>query len=373
MPPSDLRLVGVSVADVSDWQNEQPQGKWSQFFAALARRFELAGVIRPELSRAESYLNLARSFHPDQRRWKARAGFNRSLRMRRTEQVQRGLTRYEGSYDLIMQHQTLCAPGLHRGGSPYALYTDNTMALTQRLAPASAPLSAHAAAEWMRFEAEVCRSAAAVFTLSEYARTSVIADYGCSPESVVAVGAGANQLLGSLGDPHRGEPRALFIGMDFARKGGLVLLEAWPMVRARVPEAELVIAGPAEPPRHELPLGIRWMGRMDRAGLAELYRSASVFVLPSLFEPYGLVLLEAMGYGLPCIGTKVCAIPEIIEDGVTGRLVPRSEAEPLAGALTELLADPETADRMGRAAHAHVLGAGTWDHVAARVATHVAR
>lgn len=361
-----LRVLGVAVPDVSDWRESLPQGKWSQFYGELAKRLELVGVVRPELSQADQYLIRARAFHPRMSRWRPRAGFNRSLVMRRTEAVQRGLSRYESSYDLIMQLQTLCAPGFDRAGIPYAIYTDNTMALTCRLNP-SVHLSADAASWWMGFEADVCRSASAVFTYSEFARCSVIDDYGCSPDSVLAVGAGANQLLESLGEKDYSVPRALFVGGDFKGKGGSVLLDAWPIVRERVPDAELIVAGPKRKPPRDLPAGISWMGWMDRAGLAQLYRSASVFVLPSFFDACPNVLREAMGHGLPCISTDCCAMPEIIDDGVTGRLVPRFESEPLAVALIELLADPVKTAAMGHAAHTHVLRGNRWSDVVDRV------
>jgi starch synthase len=362
-----LRVLGVSLPDVSDWREPVPQGQWSQFIGALAQRCELVDVIHPVLSQADRYLNFARTFHPRKSRWKATAGFNRSLAMRRTEMVQRALARHEGSYDLIMQLQTLCAPGFDRAGIPYAIYTDNTMALTQRLYPVWAPLSERAASWWMGYEAEVCRSAAVVFTYSEFARRSVIDDYGGSPDRVIAVGAGANQLLGSLGDKDYSVPRALFVGLEFTRKGGHVLLDAWSMVRERVPDAELIVAGPAQAPSQELPGGVTWVGWVDRAALARLYESASVFVLPSIFDPCPNVFREAMGYGVPCIGTRCCAIPEIIDDGVTGLLVSPSEPEPLAAALIELLADPVRTAAMGNAAHAGVLRENRWSDVVDRL------
>src|SRR5205807_2866660 len=120
--------------------------------------------------------------------------FNSARASARTRAVERRLRDHAGSYDLIMQLQTLCAPGSDRR-TPYAIYTDSTMALTRRLYPPRAPLADDAAAWWIAFEADVCRSAIAVFTFSEFARASVIDDYGCSPANVVAVGAGANQML----------------------------------------------------------------------------------------------------------------------------------------------------------------------------------
>ena len=364
----ELRVIGVSVPDVSDRNEALPSGKWSQFYGALARRYELIDVVRPELTRRDGCLNLARSFHPRINRWRARRGFSEASFGRRTEGVQAGLRRHQGSYDQIVQLQTLCAPGFGSDAVPYAIYTDNTMALTQRFYPAAARLSEDAAARWMELEAGVCRSANAVFTFSEFARRSVIDDYGARPERVHAVGAGANQLLRELPEKNDAAPRALFVGADFQRKGGHVLLAAWPIVRRQVAGAELIIAGPKRDPGTADRPGVSWLGSVDREALAALYRSASVFVLPSLFEPWGHVLLEAMGNGLPCVGTARCAMPEIIDDGLTGRLVHPREVEPLAAALIELLSEPRKAAAMGRAAHAKVMRGYTWDDVIDRVA-----
>jgi alpha-maltose-1-phosphate synthase len=364
--------MGVSVPDVSDWHEPVPQGQWSLFFSALAERFELVDIVRPELSQTERYINLARTFHPRQRRWRASAGFSSWLAGRRTAAATRALTGREDTYDLIMQIQTVCAPG-SPPPAPYAIYTDNTMALTQRMYPDWAPLSRKEAAWWMHYEAEICRSAAVVFTFSEFARRSMLDDYGVSPGKAISVGAGANQMLETLGEKDYATPRALFVGVDFERKGGSVLLEAWPAVRDRVPDAELVIAGLPEDSSLNLPAGVSWIGWVDRTELANLYRSASVFVLPSIFDPCPNVLREAMGYGLPCVSTHCCAIPEIIDDGVTGRLVPPSDPAPLADALIELFTDPVKTAAMGQAAHRDVSQGNRWIDVADRIEAHLAR
>jgi glycosyltransferase involved in cell wall biosynthesis len=367
----NLRVVGVSIDDVSGWNEPLPAGKRSQFFGELARRVDLLDVVRPELSAAQIGLIYARTFHPRKSRWRARASFSGALAARRTAAVQRGLAPYAGSCDLIIQLQTLCAPAFASRGVPYAIYTDNTMALTQRAYPAWAPLSPAAAASWMRFEAGVFRRAHAVFTYSEFARRSVIEDYGCPPERVAVVRTGANQMLDSADAKDYSAPRALFVGIEFERKGGPVLLEAWRIVRERIRNAELLIAGPRGRPRGALPAGVTWTGPVDRAGLDQLYRRSSLFVMPSLYEPWGHVFFEAMGYGLPCIGTSCCAMPEIIDDGVTGRLVPRGEPEPLAQALIELLSDPERRSEMGHVAHAEVLAENRWCDVLDRVMAHL--
>jgi glycosyltransferase involved in cell wall biosynthesis len=360
-----LRVLGVSVADVSDWPETLPAGKWSQFFHALSQRVSLVGVSRPNLPRTDRYLNLARSFSPNKATWLARAGFNLAYVSKLDANLQSELLRRRGSYDLVVQLQTLCSPGPI--GVPYVIYTDNTMALTQRVHPQLAPLPLEAINRWQAFESGVCNAAQSVFTFSEFARRSVIDDYGCSPERVVAIGAGANQLVSSLDGKDYTQPRALFVGSPFEPKGGKSLLSAWRMVHERVPDAELVIVGPRSNPAPGFGAGVSWRGRIDRYELAQLYRSATVFVLPSMFDAWGHVFVEAMGHGLPCIGSDCCAMPELIEEGVSGLLVPRDAPAPLADALTEILTDPDKAARMGQAGHERVLRQWTWGHVVDRL------
>ncbi len=357
-----VRVIGVSLPDVSDWREPAPAGKWSQFFGALSQRVTVTEVIRPQLSALDEYLSLAGAIRPSRTRWLATAGFSAPRRRKLDATLERELRMRAGSYDLIVQLQTRCSPP-----RPYVIYTDNTMALTQRLFPQYAPLSPRRVRDWLDFEAQVCRRAQMVFTFSEFARGSVIADYGCPTERVHAVGAGANQLAATIDGRDHGPPRALFVGNEFERKGGEVLLSAWRRVRERLPDAELIVAGTRHNSRSALPAAVSWLGRLSRAELEAQYRSATVFVMPSLFEAWGHVFVEAMGYGIACIGSDCCAMPEIIDDGVTGVLVPPGEPELLACALADLLGDPLKADAMGRAGHAKVLSSLTWGHVADRV------
>jgi glycosyltransferase involved in cell wall biosynthesis len=361
-PSAQLRLLIVRHPDAD--------GRRSQLLDALSRRVALVDIVYPILSARERRAILALSFHPHPRRWRMRADFSKRSATRQTAAVQRGFAKHRGDHDLIMQFQTLCAPGFDRADVPYTVYTDNTMALTQRHYPAWARISSTAADWWIDYERSILHGATKAFTYSDYARNSLIDDYGCSPDDVVTTGAGANQLLDSLGEKDYRAPRALFVGFEFKRKGGQVLLDAWPLVRRRIPDAELTIVGPQRT-RPSLPKGVRWLGRGSRAQLGELYSSASLFVMPSLFEPWGHVFVEAMGHGLPCIGTDCCAMPEIIEDGVTGRLVPARDPEALADAISELLADPARMATMGRAGYAQVRRERLWDHVADRMLSHV--
>jgi glycosyltransferase involved in cell wall biosynthesis len=360
-----LRVQGVALPDLSDWATPVPAGKWSQFFKALAERVTLVGVARPAPSPLDQALTLARAFHPDRAQWRGRYGFSLDRVARLDRRLQAELAPRRERFDLIVQLQTLCSP--RSVGAPYVIYTDNTFALTRRLYPVYAAVPERDSRRWQEFEAEVCHGAQCVFTFSEFARRSVIDDYGCPPDRVLAVGAGANQVAPTLDGKDYAARRALFVGSPFEHKGGDVLLQAWPLVRERVPDAELCIVGPRRDPAPGFGHGVTWVGRIDRAALSQLYSAASVFVLPSLFDAWGHVFVEAMGFGLPCIGTDCCAMPELIADAISGRLVARGAVEPLADALCALLTDTERAARMGRAGYERVRRELRWEHVINRV------
>jgi alpha-maltose-1-phosphate synthase len=144
------------------------------------------------------------------------------------------------------------------------------------------------------------------------------------------------------------------------------LLDAFRSVRARNPNARLIVAGTDDVPHQP---GVEVLGTVrGREALAQLYATSTVFCLPSLFEPYGLVLLEAMAYGLPCVATRADAFPEIVEDGRTGRLVPPGNPSALAEALVELLEDPAGTRVLGEAGRRRVEESLNWDAVVERMA-----
>jgi glycosyltransferase involved in cell wall biosynthesis len=94
-----------------------------------------------------------------------------------------------------------------------------------------------------------------------------------------------------------------------------------------------------------------------------LWRSASLFVMPSLYEPFGIAPLEAMLYGVPCVLSDAWAFPEMVTPGVNGDLVPSRNAGALADSLLRLLGDPDGLERMGQAGRELVLRDFTWPAV----------
>ena len=161
--------------------------------------------------------------------------------------------------------------------------------------------------------------------------------------------------------PARREPAVLIVGRLWSSergKGHDALLAALPRVRERVPEAQLWIVGSGDDaPRLEAEArargvggAVRWLGAVSDLELGRLYRSASLFAMPSRQEGFGVAYAEAMWHGLPCIGSTADAAGEVIAAGRTGLLVPYGSSEPLADAIVALLSQPALAEQMGRAA-----------------------
>jgi glycosyltransferase involved in cell wall biosynthesis len=94
--------------------------------------------------------------------------------------------------------------------------------------------------------------------------------------------------------------------------------------------------------------------------------------MPSRFEPFGIAFVEAMSWGLPCIGTTSCAMPEIITDGRTGYVVPPGDGDRLAERMLDLVERPASAAAMGRAGRERFLADFTWDRVAERMVAAIA-
>jgi glycosyltransferase involved in cell wall biosynthesis len=165
--------------------------------------------------------------------------------------------------------------------------------------------------------------------------------------------------------PRRAEGcRILFVGRFETRKGIDILAAAIPRVLAMRPDAHVVLAGDPDVdedgrgPTHRASiegLVARYPGRVEmtgllpRAALVEEYARANIFVAPSRYESFGLIFLEAMMHGAACVGTRAGGIPEVVEHGTTGLLVPPEDPVALADALAQLAGDAALRQRMGEA------------------------
>ncbi|MFF4056020.1 glycogen synthase [Streptomyces sp. NPDC001668] len=177
----------------------------------------------------------------------------------------------------------------------------------------------------------------------------------------------------------RDRPFVLFVGRITRQKGVPHLLRA---VRDIDPAAQVVLcAGAPDTPEIDQEFrelfeelsrvreGVFWIPQMlPRPEVIQLLTHAAVFVCPSVYEPLGIVNLEAMACGTPVVASRVGGIPEVVDDGRTGLLVTVDDAfeTGLARALDSVIGDPATARRMGEAGRERAVGEFGWDAVARR-------
>ncbi|GGZ37554.1 glycosyl transferase family 1 [Streptomyces inusitatus] len=237
-------------------------------------------------------------------------------------------------------------------------------------------------------------TADAVVTVSRRMRQDILAAHpALDPDRVRVIPGGVDTLLFRPDhetdalertgvDPTR--PYALFVGRLTGRKGLPHLLRA---AHALDPEAQLVLCTgppgdtPADAEARALIAeldrvrdGVHWIpGTLPRPRLVQLLSHATVLVCPSVHEPLGMINLEAMACGTAVVASAVGGIPEVVDDGTTGLLVPYDARHPeafesgLTQAVNRVLDDPGGAARMGAAGRRRVVREFAWDRAAKRV------
>jgi glycogen synthase len=219
-----------------------------------------------------------------------------------------------------------------------------------------------------------------VIAVSAQMREDILVHFRVEPDRVVVIHNGVDaeafrrtEQREALARHGVREPYVLFVGRISEQKGIFPLLEA---ARA-LPDAVSLVLCASSPDTPELAARleaavagrsrVRWINAMlPVAEVVQLYSHASVFVCPSIYEPFGLINLEAMACGTPVVASRVGGIPEVVVDGETGWLVPPGDPTALAEALRVALADPARARRMGEAGRRRVEAHFSWDRIAER-------
>src|SRR6266540_3867999 len=181
------------------------------------------------------------------------------------------------------------------------------------------------------------------------------------------------------GEPHLIQRRPsedgktiLYVGRIVREKGVFTLLEALEELLERRRDFSLVLAGEGplkedlakEALRRKLGDRVTITGFVDERTLVSLYNSCDVFVLPSHYEPFGMVALEAMASRIPVVVSDVGGLSEIVEDGITGLKVPASDPRALAEGILRVLDDPELSERLKENAYRAVQNRYKWGMIA---------
>ncbi|HUJ25048.1 MAG TPA: glycosyltransferase family 4 protein [Myxococcales bacterium] len=269
--------------------------------------------------------------------------------------------------DVVLQNGALFSPG-RPPRFPYVLLLDNTCLLAERQPPVpEADMGAHIrfGPAWLAREREAYRRASAIATFSDVVKQSLIDDYGVEPGKVFVTGAGANVVPEDVRERSEDGQTLVFVGKERWRgKGGPILLEAFRMLRRERPGLKLILAGPTE--KLDLPEGATNLGLVPFEQVKRLLAQATVFALPTLREPFGIAFIDAMLSRVPCVGTQVGAVPEIVGDA--GICVPPADAGALARAIAALLDDPALRAKLGAMGRERVLQNGwLWPAVGRRL------
>jgi starch synthase len=320
------------------------------------------------------------------RPWQHLAGANQALGVMSTDL---SMAAAAGSANLVHSHTWYTNLAGHLASLLYGVPHVMTVHSLEPLRPWKAEQlgGGYAVSSWC--ERVAVESAAAVIAVSDGMRSDVLSTYPAVPAGRVRVirngidtaeyapDPGTEVLERHGVDPAR--PSVVFVGRITRQKGVPVLLRA---ATGLDPAAQLVLlAGQPDTPDLAAEVeglvadlrgtrsGVVWIPQMlPKREVIQWLSHATVFACPSLYEPLGIVNLEAMACGTAVVGSDVGGIPEVVADGETGLLVPPGDPGALAAALNALVGDPGRAAALGRAGRERAVAEFGWQAVAERTA-----
>jgi len=348
-----LRIGFVSFGD------PRRRGTWSgtthSAFARLSQAHEVEW-----LDSGGANLTLLRQIHKV-----VGALTRRPLRSYHTEAFARGLARNLRKYDLD-KYDLLFSIGSSdiaflRTETPIVHMTDATFAQmvgyydgfdmgTKRNAAADA------------IQRAAYDNSAQLVLMSQWAAASARNDYGVPEHKINVLRFGANLEVPSSLPPKRedGKLRLLFVGKEWQRKGGTIAVDALNALRRRGIDATLTMVGCLVPPELVRTPGLQIIPYVE--DVTPYFRESDAFILPTRAECAGIVFCEASAYGLPCFATWTGGVPDYVEDGVNGFLLPPSAGgEDFAARIAETFADPDVVEKLRQGARRKYERELNWD------------
>jgi glycosyltransferase involved in cell wall biosynthesis len=188
---------------------------------------------------------------------------------------------------------------------------------------------------------------------SNWVKASFVEDYGYPEEDVAVIPPGVDLEQFTAGDRSHELPRLLFVGGDFERKGGSLLLDVF---RRRLRGRAQLILVTRDAVKPEPGVQVHRDVKANSKALRDLYATSDIFVLPTLADCFSLVCMEALAAGLPVVSTNVGGIPDIVLEGKTGRLLNPGDGEGLGDALESLVNQPQLRREMGERGRVDAVG-----------------
>jgi alpha-maltose-1-phosphate synthase len=352
-------------------------GSSKYLFDELKRKGVLHKAVSAEVSPVTRKFIQILNFHPNMSKWKFKFNLDTRLYSRMTRTALSQLSKE----DLKCVDATLQVGAWYDMTSVpnrlHASYHDGNLAALLNSPFGHPDIARSQITQTLSYERRLYERLDVIFPMSQWLANSFHEDFGVPYEKLVPVGAGINlPYTSGKNDKEYLNKRFLMVGRAFERKGGRVLLKAFERVLKSHPDAMLTVIGPDDIGRHPNVENLGFVDKRSPNGMKTLlkaYESSSVFVMPSLYEPFGIAFAEAMAHRLPCIGTDGCAMPEIIGDGKTGFVVAPYDHVALADRMIQLLEYPKLCKRMGDDGYAKYLDRFNWNSVTNKILAEIHR
>ena len=221
------------------------------------------------------------------------------------------------------------------------------------------------------FQNSFFMKAKGIFVMSHWMENYLMSSRIAENQKVVYVGAGINIDMALCDDSKKTGNKILFVGKDFERKGGNLVYKAFQILQKQgYSDIELYILGPKEIPFEIKDRGVYFIGEVSQLECVKYYNLCDIFVMPSNFDAYGIAFIEALCFGLPCIGRDRYEMPYLIEEGKSGLLLRDDSPEKLAEMIKKLLDDHSFHDYV-KQHREHYIKEYSWDTVVSRMLDYI--
>ena len=365
-----LKIIAAAFGDPRD--EKVHSGVARHLFAALESRADVAAYLSTKQLRPwdvfEGAVDFSKIFEY------GRPGINTNW-MWRGKTLEKLTARFEaqmngtGYIDAVLQVGTnVC---VRRNGVRHYCRTDMTIAQGVTAKQFSvAKLNGRRISEAIETQREIFENCDGIFVTSNWVKESINRDYGIDHAKIHVIGAGASLPMDLGIEEKQPNYNILFVGRNWQRKGGPILVQVFEMVKQKFPQAKLTIIGCRPSLSTD---GVEVLGYLDKTdadqshAIEQAYSNATILCVPSFFDPFGMVWMESQFKGVVPVTFAGEGRAEAVRDGVTGVLVKERTAEALSEVIIDLLGDTDRIRRMSLAGQKFVRENFTWDKVARKM------
>lgn len=219
-----------------------------------------------------------------------------------------------------------------------------------------------------KFEKKTFEKATHIFTTAEYVRENLIEHYKIAEHKITAVGTGRGGIKPNFGKKDYSNGKILFVAKGrFEDKGGFLVLDAFKIAQEKFPHLTLTIVGQNEYTDNIKQKNVTTLGFVSLEKLQELFDDHSLFLMPSRYEPWGLVYLEALACKMPIAGLNKNSLPEISNNGAYGYLLDKQDPQLLADIIIEAMNHPEILEQKGTLGQKFCLEKFNWENTVSAI------